>query len=106
MMARSRMRQEGVSADSLRQAVEDQLHRASEQLLNTTLPRDVHHRYAMVKSGESDAITHLAKEILHTLNTADVGKDVLSGKVADKVKQGIAELTGHNDYTHAAKSIS
>lgn len=100
------LRQEGVSAESVQKTIEDQLHRASGHILNATLPRDIHHRYATIASEESKAIGDLAAEVLHTLKNAGVGKDVLSGKVAEKVEQGIAELTGHNDYTLAVKSLN
>lgn len=100
------LRQEGVSADALRRAVEDQLHRSSQTILNGLLPRDVHHRYATIATAESDAITHLAEQILSTLKAADAGAHVLSGKVAEKVKEGIAEITKNHDYTHASKSIT
>src|SRR6478735_5288087 len=82
-------RQEGVSADTLRQTVEDELHRSSQKLLDGALPRDVHHRYEMIGSKEADAIAELVEDILRTLRTADSGAHVLSGKVAEKVKQGI-----------------
>jgi predicted DNA-binding protein len=82
-----------------------QLRRASQAIIEATLPPDVHQRYGLVKAETMRTIAEAAKTISHTLTTAKMDDHVLAGAVGEKVRAGVAELTSHNDYARAVRGI-
>lgn len=99
------LRQAGASPNAASAGVDDALRRATRQMLGAAFPLDVHHRYAGVKSRQLAAIERTTEKFNHTLTSLKPGDDVLSGKVAEAVKEGIAKLALHKDYTGGVGSI-
>lgn len=91
--------------DDLLAAINAEIHRSTLDALNGALPLDVHSRYSAVKERRLAEVTDAARTIFVTLTEAKID-GVLAGAVAEKVKEGIAELTTHNDYTHGIASIA
>ena len=98
------MRDAGGAADG--RSIDGLLLPSVNALLHATLPPDIRRRYSAIRENQSAAIERLGTEIHRVLTTADAGKHVLSGKVADKVTTGIADLTAHTDYTAGVDSIA
>lgn len=86
-------------------ALEQLLRQSSNELLNATLPPDVRRRYSAIGSEQTKTIERLAREIRQALTSADACEQVLSGKVAEKVKAGIDDLLSTSDYTAGVRSI-
>lgn len=98
------MRNAGGSADG--RSIDGLLLPSVNALLHATLPPDIRRRYAAIRADQSATIERLVTEIHRVLTTADAGKHVLSGKVADKVISGIADLVAHAEYTAGVDSIA
>lgn len=86
-------------------ALEDLLRRSSNELLNSAFPPDVRRRYSRIGSEQRKTIEALARDIRQTLTSADVSERVLSGMVAEKVKEGIADILSGTDYAAGVGSI-
>lgn len=101
----NRLRHASTSPEAARAAADDELRRATQQLLNAGFPLDVHHRYADVKSRNLSALNGTAEKVHQVLTGLDAGDHVLSGKVAEGVRKGIAQLASHTGYTGGVESI-
>lgn len=85
--------------------IEAQAHSAAVGLLHAMLPPVVRANYSAIKISESAVVLPAHAGIEMALGTADVSNGVLAGAVADKVKQGLTQLTTRNDYSEGVNSI-
>ena len=85
--------------------IQAQVHGMAVGLLHSMLPPLVHANYAAVKVSESAVVLPAHGGIRAALGAADTSNGVLAGAVADKVKQGLAELTRRSDYSEGVNSI-
>jgi hypothetical protein len=86
-------------------AIQAEIRRTTLNALNGALPLDVHSRYAAIRERQLAAVEKASLYIHLTLTEAKID-GVLAGAVGEKVKEGIAELTTHNDYTQGIASIT
>lgn len=90
--------------DATRDALDAEIRRARVNLLDSVFPPDVTQRYATIRAEQLKTVSEAARQISSAL-AADVREGILSGAVAQKVKDGIAELTSHSGYSHGIESI-
>ena len=86
--------------------IEAQVHGAAVGLLNSMLPPLIRANYAAIKISESAVVLPAHAGIGIALGTAAVSNGVLAGAVADKVGQGLEELTTNADYSKGVNSIT
>ncbi|MGH1548062.1 hypothetical protein ACRAWB_02335 [Leifsonia poae] len=85
--------------------IEAQVHGMAVGLLHSMLPPLVHANNTAVKVSESAVVLPAHAGIHADVGAADTSNGVLAGAVADKVKQGLAELTRRSDYSKGVNSI-
>ncbi|MFF9565236.1 hypothetical protein ACF1AJ_17955 [Leifsonia sp. NPDC014704] len=91
--------------DATRSALDAEIRRARVDLLDSVFPPDVARRYARIRAEQLAAVAEAARHISSAL-AEGVDGDVLSGAVAQKVKDGIAEIAGQKDYARGIESIT
>ena len=85
--------------------IQAQAHGMAVGLLHSMLPPLVHANYAAVKVSQSAAVLPAHAGIRAAVSVADVSNGVLAGAVADKVNQGLNELTRRSDYSEGVDGI-
>ena len=94
------------TAEAVRAGIDGLIHSAAVGMLHSMLPPVVHVKNAATRATAWTTTQALTAETGLTMSGAGVHNAVLSGRVAQKVQQGVEHITADLDYAGGVNSIA